>query len=387
MINKILLSIIFINFGIQNLFATTNFESYKDFKNFELDAKNQAIIGKLSKFDTIRVKSENDYLLKESINTKNEYYYNLAQINYADYYFFKGDLNAIIKLYDENINQPKTKHLLSYILLLSKYYHIFYNYGADKECHFILSQIKHLKDNLPHKEKLYATAIYNTYNGLIEDDNNKFELKKNLLLDAIKIIEFLKDDLSAYEYKVRLSNAYNHLGICYTNNWSINSENEIDYNKSELEHAASLFRKAIRINNDSNYFFASVFKSNLSFVNNILGVAEDAIYYGTRSMFLSSKIKNKCILFRRSACNIADTYMLNNLTNTVSYKDSKKICEECNEIYKKDKAFVTQKIEKINHPVVINYDKDIISGTTWIGIVIGIALLLSSFLVYKKIKK
>ena len=387
MIWRFLLPILFTIFGIQFVYSTNKFESYKKFNNENLETQHQNILGKLSSFDTINVKTLNDSFYQESVKLENDYYINLAISNYVDYYFIQGDLKSVSKLYEENINHPKTKHLLSYILLLSKFYHFYYNYGAKNECEYILNQIYRLKDFLPHKEKLYATAISYIYDGLVEDDANKFELKKNLLLEAIQILEYLKKDLSPYEYKVRLSSAYNHLAICYLNNRKITDNLDMEFNISEMEHAASLLRKAIRINNDNNLMLSAIYKSNLAFVNNMLDASEDAIYYGNKSMFLANKIKNKVILLRRSACNVADTYMFNNLMNSISYIEAYKICNDSKTQYLKDKQIVLNNIKNINHPKEIFYEKHNLSISTIILGIIGILILfLGSFFILKKFK-
>ena len=371
MIWKKLLSIFLIIVGFQSASATINLGDYKKFRNESLESQFKSIQAKLAKFDTVDVKIKNHYFYQESLHASNDYYTNLAYANFVDYFTYQGDLKSLTLLYQENITHPKTKHLLSYIQLLSKYYIVFYNYGLDDECRYILGQLKNLKNHLPEKERLYAQAIINIYDGMIEKDINTFDLNKSLLLEAIDIIEHLKNNLQPNEYKIRLSSAYNHLAISYANNVQLNLNNKVDYNINEVEHAASLLRKAIRINSDFSYWHSTIYKSNLAYINNILKNSEDAIYYGNRSIFYASKIKNSQIFLRRSACNVADTYMVNNMTNNSAYKEAYSICIESRTKFEKDKAYFKNLLNSFNRPQNIHYEKKSFISDNLIYLLIG----------------
>lgn len=387
MIWKKLLSILIIIVSFQPTSATIKLGQYKKFENQDLEYQFQNIQSKLSKFDTIEVKQKLNTFYQESIKSSNDYYTNLAISNYIDYYLYQGELSSIVRLYQENLAYPKTNHLLSYIQLLSKFYNFFYNYGIKEECQYILSQLNILKKDLPYKEQLYATAIINIYDGLFENDINKFDLKKSLLLEAIDIIEHLKNHLSVYEYKVRLSTAYNHLAIAYTDNIQITNENNIEFKKTELEHAASLIRKAIRINADYSYMNSAIYKSNLAYINNILRNAQDAIYYGNRSIFYSSKIKNKRIILRRSACNVADTYMIYDLTNSIAYQEALTICNDSKLKFDQDKEYVQLLLKSVDHPVEITIKKRSLLSRYNIYLIIGSIIFLLIIFLVSKLKK
>ena len=88
MLIRITLIIIFLNIGFQFANAKNNLGVHESFKNQDLENQYQLIVSKLSKFDTINIKSKNDLLFNESIKTSNDYYTNLALANYIDYYFF-----------------------------------------------------------------------------------------------------------------------------------------------------------------------------------------------------------------------------------------------------------------------------------------------------------
>jgi len=393
MIWKKILSILIIIVGFQYSSATIYLGNYKKFRNENLESQHHNIQSKLLKFDTVDVKIKNDYFYQESLNLANDYYINLATSNYIDYYLYQGDLRQIIQLYQENLSHPRNRHLLSYIQLLSKFYIFFYNYGNNNECKYIISQIKDLKEHLPHKENLYANAIIKIYEGLIEDNNTQFDFQKKALLEAIDIIEYLKNELHINEYKLRLSTAYNHLGISYANNPEINNKNKDVSNKNEVNHAAALIRKAIRINADSNFWQSAIYKSNLAYINKLLRESEDAIYYGNRAIFYASKIKNNYQILQRAACNVADIYWINNMTNSLSFQEAQKMCLDNKMKYEADKKLIQDLITNIKHPEKIDVyqepflSKYIVQIVSLLLIIITITLFVVNYKKKSKLPK